>query len=154
MATVTTTDLAAMLNERNAGFDATLGVRFLEASAERVVVEYTVGPQHLQPYGIVHGGVHAGLVETVCSVGAGLAASARGQGVVGLENHTSFIHAVRGGVVRVTALPLTRGRRVQVWEARAEDEAGRLVSTGRVRLLCIDQGSDLAGKPVGKEVGE
>jgi len=154
MATTASTDVAAVLNERNSGWDAAMGLRFLEASGDRVVVEYTVGPEHRQPYGIVHGGVHAGLVETVCSVGAGLFASARGQGVVGLENSTSFIHAVRSGRVRVTALPLTRGRRVQVWEARAEDESGRLVSTGRVRLLCLEPDSDLAGKPVDTARGE
>jgi uncharacterized protein (TIGR00369 family) len=146
--------MATVLNAHSSGFDAAMGIRFLEATGERVVAEYTVGPEHRQPYGIVHGGVHAGLVETVCSIGAGLVASARGQGVVGLENHTSFIHAVREGRVRVTAVPLTRGRRVQVWEARAEDENGRLLSTGRVRLLCLEAGSDLAGQPVGPGGGE
>jgi uncharacterized protein (TIGR00369 family) len=154
MATAVTRDMSAVLNAHRSGWDAAMGIRFVEATTERVVAEYTIGPEHRQPYGIVHGGVHTGLVETVCSIGAGLVASARGQGVVGLENHTSFIHAVREGRVRVTAVPLTRGRRVQVWEARAEDESGRLVSTGRVRLLCLEPGTDLAGKPVEPGGGE
>jgi acyl-coenzyme A thioesterase PaaI-like protein len=46
----------------------------------------------------------------------------------------------------VTATPLSRGRRSQVWEATARNEAGQIVSTGRVRLLCLDAGSDLAGE--------
>jgi 1,4-dihydroxy-2-naphthoyl-CoA hydrolase len=71
---------------------------------------------------------------------------ARGQAVVGVENHTSFIRAVRAGRLRVTATPLSRGRRSQVWEATARNEAGQIVSTGRVRLLCLDAGSDLAGE--------
>jgi acyl-coenzyme A thioesterase PaaI-like protein len=77
-------------------------------------------------------------------------ASARGQGVVGIENHTSFVHAVRRGRIRVTAKPLTRGRRSQLWEAIARNEAGQIVSTGRVRLLSLDLGSDLAGQAVGR----
>ena len=134
-------------------WDHHLGLRILSANRDEVVAEYDVEPKHHQPYGIVHGGVHCTVVETVCSTGAGMAASARGYGVVGLENHTSFVRAVRSGRVTIRATPVTRGRRVQLWEATARDEQGRVVSTGRVRLLCVEQGSDLAGAPVGAKTG-
>jgi len=130
------------------GLDAALGVRLIRATADEVVIEYDVDARHLQPYGIVHGGMHCAMVETVCSIGAGLAAHARGQAIVGVENHTSFIRAVRHGRVRVTGVPVTRGRRSQVWEATARNEAGEIVSTGRVRLLCLNPGGDLAGETV------
>ena len=135
-------------NFRVGGFDAAMSFDYVSVSGDEVVIEYDVGEPHLQPYGIVHGGVHCAAVESACSTGAGIFAMARGQGVVGVENHTSFIHAVRSGRVRVTATPLTRGRRTQVWEATARDPSGRIIATGRVRLLCLDAGSDLAGKPL------
>jgi len=53
-----------------------MGFQLLHAAADEVVMEYTVGPQHLQPYGIVHGGVHCAAVESTCSLGAGLNAMA------------------------------------------------------------------------------
>jgi len=130
------------------GLDAALGFRYVQASPDEVVVEYDVDDNHLQPYGIVHGGTHCAAVESACSIGAALGARSRGQSVVGVENHTSFVRAVRSGRVRVTATPLTRGRRSQLWEATARNEAGQIVSTGRVRLLCLDPGSDLAGDTV------
>lgn len=130
------------------GFDAAMDFRYVYASRDEVVIEYDVDEKHLQPYGIVHGGVHCAAVEAACSTGAGIDAVAQGWAVVGVENHTSFIRAVRAGRVRVTATPLTRGRRSQVWEATARNEAGQIVSTGRVRLLCLDAGSDLAGEKV------
>lgn len=133
---------------RTRGFDAAMHFEMVSASGDEVVLEYDIGEQHRQPYGIVHGGVHCAAVESACSTGAGMYAMARGQGVVGVENHTSFIHAARSGRVRVTATPLTRGRRSQVWEATARDESGRLIATGRVRLLCLEAGSDLAGRPL------
>jgi uncharacterized protein (TIGR00369 family) len=148
MAATPTTDTLALLNAHRAGFDQAMGFRYVRATADEVVMEYEIGAEHRQPYGIVHGGVHCGIVESVCSTGAGLAAMARGQSVVGVENHTSFIHAIREGKVTVRAVPLTRGRRTQVWEATITDAAGRLVATGRVRLLCLEPGSDLAGKTV------
>lgn len=140
--------VASQLNGRLGGFDAAMGVRIVRASTDEVVLEYEVGPQHLQPYGIVHGGLHCAMVETACSTGAGLNTRERGQGVVGIENHTSFIRAVRSGRIEVRATPITRGRRSQVWEAVARNEDGQIVSTGRVRLLCLETGEELAGKRI------
>jgi len=142
-------DATARARQFNCGLDTAMGFHFVSVSRDEVVLEYDVTDRHLQPYGIVHGGVHCAAVETACSTGAGVDASARGQGVVGIENHTSFVHAVRSGHIRVTAKPLTRGRRSQLWEATARNETGQIVSTGRVRLLSLDLGSDLAGQAVG-----
>ncbi|MBY0274953.1 PaaI family thioesterase [Candidatus Binatia bacterium] len=134
------------------GFDGAMGFELHVATRDEVVVEYTIEDKHRQPYGIVHGGVHCAVFETVCSTGAAMDAMPRGQSVVGLENHTSFVRAAREGRVRVVAKPITRGRRTQVWEATATDAAGRTLATGRVRLLCLDPGTDLAGRTVEAKV--
>src|SRR5262245_29179588 len=131
------------------GWDELLGLRILHASGDEVVAEYEVDPRHHQLYGIAHGGVHSSAVESVCSTGAGIDAMASGRSVVGLENHTSFVRAVRSGKITIRATPITRGRRSQLWEAVARDEQGRIVSTGRVRLICLEPGAALAGEAVG-----
>jgi uncharacterized protein (TIGR00369 family) len=117
-----------------------MGLEVLSVSATEVVIEWNVGPAHLQPFGLVHGGVHAGVVESACSIGAGCVAAARGQTVVGVENHTSFLRAVKGGRLRATARPLQVGRRAQLWQADIVDEGGKLVATGRVRLFAVEPG--------------
>jgi 1,4-dihydroxy-2-naphthoyl-CoA hydrolase len=121
------------------GWARQMGLVVTVASADEVVAHFDVAPQHLQAYGIVHGGVHCGVVETVTSVGAAMVAMARGQKVVGLENSTSFIRGVRSGRLVATAKPVTRGRKTQVWDAWIRDEQGQLVAEGRVRLLCLDE---------------
>jgi 1,4-dihydroxy-2-naphthoyl-CoA hydrolase len=141
-------NFAAALNASNTGWNVAMGIRFVHATADEVIAEIEIGTEHHQPYGIVHGGVHSGLIETVTSVGAALAALPRGQSVVGLENHTSFLNAVREGKLHVTARPLMRGRRTQVWEATVTDSAGRTAATGRVRFLALEAGSSLAGETV------
>jgi uncharacterized protein (TIGR00369 family) len=126
-----------------------MGMEITLATKDEVRAELTIGPQHLQSYGIVHGGVHSGVIETLASIGAFLFAQQRGQHVVGLENHTSFIRAVRAGTkLHAVATPITRGRQTQVWEARVLDEEDRIVATGRVRLLCLEADQSLAGEPV------
>ena len=142
-------DFSQRLNEMPEGWLQAMGVTITKATADEARCELTIGPEHLQGYGIVHGGVHCGLIESLASIGAALYALPRNQSVVGLENNTSFIRAVRAGAtLRAVATPLTRGRKTQVWEAKVEDGEGRLVATGRVRLLCLDQEEQLAGEQV------
>lgn len=121
------------------GWVREMGVVITAASPDEVACEWEVAEKHHQGYGIVHGGVHCGVIESLASIGAALVAMPRNQRVVGLENTTSFIRAVRSGMLRGAARPVTRGRTTQVWEGWIRDEADRLVATGRVRLLCLDE---------------
>ena len=142
-------NLADVLNKAPEGWLQAMGVTITHATQDEVRAELTVGPEHLQSYGIVHGGVHCGLIESLASIGAALFAYPRGLSVVGLENTTSFIRAVRGGAkLHAVSTPITRGRRTQVWEARVLDEEQRVVATGRVRLLCLEADQALAGEQV------
>lgn len=142
-------DAVAFLNNNRGGYNTTMGFSVTRATKDLVVGVIALEPHHLQPYGIVHGGVLAGMIETACSTGAAIVALASGASVVGLENSTSFLRAVRGGTLTVTAKPLVRGRRSHVWEATVTGDDGKAVATGRVRLLCLEAGADLAGKKAG-----
>ncbi|HTE54764.1 MAG TPA: PaaI family thioesterase [Kofleriaceae bacterium] len=120
------------------GWVKEMGIEILTASTEEVTCRWQVAEKHLQGYGIVHGGVHCGVIETLASIGAALVAQERGQLVVGLENNTSFIRAARqGALLHARARPLTRGRMSQVWEAEIQNAEDQLVAQGRVRLLCV-----------------
>jgi 1,4-dihydroxy-2-naphthoyl-CoA hydrolase len=141
-------DLAPAINARLDGWNAAMGVRLVRATADEVTAELEVGLKHLQAYGIVHGGVYCGLIETVSSVAAAIWARRHNQSVVGLENHTSFLRAVRGGKLLATARPLMRGRRTQVWEAFVSDANSQVVAQGKVRLISLESGSSIAGEKV------
>ena len=141
-------DFSAALNARLDGWNSAMEIRLVRATVDEVTAELEVGPRHLQAYGIVHGGVYSGLVESVCSIAAALWARQHHQSVVGLENHTSFLRAVREGKLSATARPLMRGRRTQVWEAFVVDGSGRVAAQGKVRLIALEAGSSLAGEQV------
>ncbi|MEO6954198.1 MAG: PaaI family thioesterase [Polyangia bacterium] len=121
------------------GWAREMGITIVSIAEDEVVAEWTVEQKHHQGYGIVHGGVHCGVIETVASIGAAFVALGRKQHVVGLENTTSFIRAVRGGRLRAVARPVTRGRTTQVWAVEIVDADQKLVAKGQVRLLCLDE---------------
>jgi 1,4-dihydroxy-2-naphthoyl-CoA hydrolase len=131
---VTTADLPGDQSGDFTGeFVRHLGIRFTEVGGDRVVAEWDAAPKHHQPYGIVHGGVHCSVFETLASFGAALWLGDKGQ-VVGVNNNTDFYRAVRGGTLTSTATPLHRGRSQQVWLVETVDEQGKVAARGQVRL--------------------
>jgi uncharacterized protein (TIGR00369 family) len=115
------------------GLDAVFGARYLEYTADRVVIQWQVTPDQHQPFGIVHGGVYCSIVESAASMGATLWFGGRGR-VVGVSNHTDFLRAVSDGLMTATATPIHRGRSQQLWLVEIVDDEQRLVARGQVRL--------------------
>ncbi len=110
-----------------------LGLQIAEASPDRVRGTWEAAPHLHQPYGIVHGGAHCSVVETLASVGAATWLGERGK-VVGVNNNTDFFRAVTTGELSSAATPLHRGRSQQLWLVETKDAGGRLVARGQVRL--------------------
>ena len=108
-------------------------------SAERVTASLEPQAKHHQPYGIVHGGVYAAIVESLASYGAGVVAWQMGKAVVGVSNTTDFIRAHRTGRLEAEGTPVHVGRTQQIWQVvitRASD--GKVVARGQVRLHNVD----------------
>ena len=119
------------------GFVEYLGIEFTELSGETVVATWTAGPTMHQPYGIVHGGVHCSVVETLGSLGGMIWVTGRDPDgkVVGVNNNTDFYRAVRDGAMTSTAIPIHQGRSQQVWLIETYADADdRLVARGQLRL--------------------
>lgn len=115
-----------------------LGITLDSADGDEVRASWEARPEMHQPYGLVHGGVHCSVVETLASVGAALWLGDRGRGVVGVNNNTDFYRAVRSGVMSSVARPLHRGRSQQVWLVETTDAHDHLVARGQVRLQNLD----------------
>jgi 1,4-dihydroxy-2-naphthoyl-CoA hydrolase len=96
-----------------------------------------LGPEHHQPWGLVHGGVYTTAIESAASVGASTAARERGLVAVGVNNNTNFLRSMTEGRVTVDARAIQQGRSQQLWEVRITDDRDRLVAIGQVRLQNI-----------------
>ena len=119
---------AARANERIRGhFPGLVGMQFLEISPDRVLAALEVRQELTQPWGILHGGAIATLLDTAAGAGA-VANLHRGQQSVTVEIKVNFIGAVRDGLVTVEAVPLHRGRSTMIWESRARDAEERIVA--------------------------
>lgn len=114
-------------------FGEYLGLQVKTANGDEVLGTWSADPHLHQPFGILHGGVHCSIVESLASIGAAHWFGDRGK-VVGVSNSTDFFRAVSEGSLESTARPIHRGRSQQVWVVETRDDEGRLVARGQVRL--------------------
>lgn len=93
-----------------------------------------VDERHHTPWGVVHGGVWASVIESAASVGASAVVAERGQFAMGVDNVTDFVRPFWAGRVDVVATPVNIGRSLQLWQVQLTDTRGRVIAHGRVRL--------------------
>lgn len=86
-----------------------------------------------QPYGLLHGGATAVLVETVGSIASALAAP--GTLPVGIEVSVSHHRSARAGYVSCAAEPIHLGKTLASWLVPVADDEGRRIATGRLTCL-------------------
>ena len=110
-----------------------LGLTFEHLTGDYVRATWTARPELQQIYGIVHGGVHASIVESLGSLGAVMWFAGRGR-CVGVSNHTEFFRPVSGGVLTSTGTPIHREDSYQMWLVETHDAAGQLVASGQLRV--------------------
>jgi uncharacterized protein (TIGR00369 family) len=119
---------AATITERFKGtLGDLLGIRFVEASPERVVAELAWREDLTTVGGALHGGTLMAFADTV-GAAATVINLPPGASTTTLESKTNFFAPGRPGVVRAEATPLHRGKRTQVWQTRVTDGGGRLLS--------------------------
>ena len=111
-----------------------LGLSLDEVTGTRMVAHVDLGPQHRTPWGVIHGGVYATIVESIGSIGASVAVRDRGQFSVGVHNSTDFIRSMTEGRVDIVGTPVQQGRVQQLWDVTITRADGKLVAQGRLRL--------------------
>lgn len=118
------------------GLVVKLGIRFSELTAERVVATMPVEGNG-QVAGILHGGAHLVLAETLGSFGAAISAGP-GRQALGIEISASHHRSVSSGIVTGTATAVHRGQTLVTHEIVMTDEQGRRLSTARMTNMIRD----------------
>ena len=129
------------------GLNGEIGLEFEEITPDRVVAALEVSPGHLQPYGLVHGGIYCTLIEAAASTAGAYWAVTQGlSGAVGISNTTDFLRSTRQGRLVVEVEPIHRGRRQQLWQGTVTRQSdGKLAARGQVRLQNLESGEAIGG---------
>lgn len=110
-----------------------MGIKLVELSAQRAVATMPVSG-NTQPLGLLHGGAHVVLGESLGSFAANVFAHPDGY-AVGIEINASHHGSITEGIVTGTCTAIKLGKTLTTHEIKMTDEAGRLLSTVRITNL-------------------
>jgi uncharacterized protein (TIGR00369 family) len=109
-------------------FPEVLGVRFLEATPERVRASLIVREELCTVGHVMHGGAIMAFADTLGAYATALSLPP-GAGTTTLESKTNFLaSAPVGSQIIGECLALHRGRRTMVWQTRVLTEQGSVVA--------------------------
>lgn len=114
-----------------------MGFEMHELTAERVVGSIPV-EGNTQPFGLLHGGASAVLVETLASMGAIAHGHPDNKVAVGVDLNVTHIRSATQGRVTGVATPLHLGRRTAVYQVEITDDEGRRTAIGRLTCQMLD----------------
>ena len=132
------------------GLMAGLGISFTAFGDDWMEARMPVDDRTRQPYGYLHGGATAALIETLGSI-AGNYAADKAHSCMGLDIETHHLRAVREGFVTAHAVPRHLGSSVQVWLVTVRDEENNLIAEGHMTLAVrrhMSPAKDAAEKPL------
>ena len=102
------------------------GVTLTKVEPGRAEGVLEVGPNSINPYGNVHGGALATLMDTV----AGCCACSKGGSCVTANCTMEFLRPATGPTITCVATPKKLGRTLSVVQAELRNAQGALVATG------------------------
>ncbi len=137
MPTLNSEYLSRLLHTVNtSAFPSHMAFRLVELVEHGCRVELDVGAPHFQPFGIVHGGVLATLIDTA-TFWAGFQVIPEDAGLVNVDLKLNYLKAVSGGRLVATGTCLRAGRQLSYTEASVRDDKGELVARGASTLMVL-----------------
>ncbi len=116
------------------GFAEEIGVEWLDLSPDGAKARIAVDQRHLQPYGIVHGGVHSSLAESLTSAATYDAVKDQGKVAMGQASDTSFLRPISEGHINASAVARHRGGTTWIWDVEITDDECRLCALSRMTI--------------------
>lgn len=115
-------------------FDVLLGTEWISNDPDNAVARLPMKDEHRQPMGIMHGGVMASLVESLCSMATGTAVVPENRIAMGQGVSISYHRPVSGGGIQVEAEAVHRGRMTWVWRATIKDFDGNTCAMAQMTM--------------------
>lgn len=117
-------------------FPLHLGMRLVSIDLDRAEVALQVRQQHMQPFGIAHGGVVAALIDTATFWSAFLRLP-EDAGLVNIDLKLNYLRQIQDGSLIARGRCIKAGRTLSYAEASLVDAEGELYAHGTSTLMSL-----------------
>jgi len=135
MSSLNPAHVEAVINAINKGpFFNHLSMHIKELGIGYSMVELKVGPEHLNPFGGIHGGAYASIIDTAAywAVYCELDESV---GFISIDLKIDYMAPIKDGVISSKGRSIKIGKTMCLAEAAATDEDGKWLAHGTSKMM-------------------
>jgi len=115
-------------------FDQLIATEWISDDPDDARARISMRDELRQPMGILHGGVMASLVESLCSMATAKAVFHENRVAMGQNISVNFLRPVSAGGIEVRAQAVHRGQMTWVWRAEVLDSDGRTCAVSQMTI--------------------
>jgi uncharacterized protein (TIGR00369 family) len=120
----------------NSPFPGHMSMKLVSIALDKAVIELETDHCHLQPFGIVHGGVFATVIDTATFWSAFMRIP-EDAGLVNIDLKLNYLQPVEKGLLRAEGSAIRSGNSISYAESRVLDENGKLIAHGTSTLMTL-----------------
>jgi len=113
-----------------------ISMSIVEIGEESSRLEICLGHQHLQPFGMVHGGVFSSLVDAT-AFWAVFPLLEEGQGLTTVEMKLNYLAPAVSGKMIGRGVCIKLGKTLALGQAEVSDEQGRILAHGTATMMIL-----------------
>lgn len=117
----------------------TLEIEFIDVTEDTLVAKMPVTSRVHQPDGVLHGGASVALAESIGSAAAFVFMDDKDISIRGIEISANHVKGIRDGFVYAKAKVIHKGRTIQLWQIRIENEGGELISLVKLTTISLNK---------------
>jgi len=124
-----------------------LSMKIREIGVGYSILDIDFDKKHRQPFGIVHGGVFASIIESVTSWAIFYGIEDENGGLTTIDLKLNYLAPAVSGNAIAKGTQIKLGRTLGYAEARVEDESGKIIAHGTSTLMILPEKAPVADPP-------
>lgn len=131
----------------NSPYFLLLSMKVREIGIDFSLLEIDLNKKHLQPFGIVHGGVFASIIESATSWAVFYGIEDENEGLTTVDLKLNYLAPAVSGKAIAEGRQIKLGKTLGYAEARVTDESGKLLAHGTSTLMILPGKAPVADPP-------
>lgn len=116
---------------------ALISMKIREIGIGYSLFEVDLGERHLQPFGLVHGGVFASIIDSAASWAIFYGIEDENGGLTSVDLKLNYLAPAVSGKLTARGRQITLGKTLGYAEAQVTDERGKIIAHGTSTVMII-----------------